>query len=77
MLLKQQVTELLNMDAATLSRIVRNSGYKSAKFDDCEFLGITNSGDFCYKAKYTEDSEYDFTKIYVWRDATGDFVAEF
>ena len=65
------------MDAATLSRIARNSGYKDAKFDNCEFVGITNSGDWCYKTSYYEDGAYDFTKIYVRRDDTGDFVADY
>ena len=77
MLLKQHVNELVNLDAAGLSRIVRQSGYKDAKFDECEFVGITNSGDFAYKASYYEDGAYDFTKIYVWRDAAGNYVAEF
>ena len=77
MLLKQHVNELVNLDAAGLSRIVRQSGYKDAKFDNCEFLGITNSGDFCYKTSYYEDGAYDFAKIYVWRDEAGNFVAEF
>lgn len=77
MLLKEHVNELVNLDAAGLSKIVRQSGYKDAKFDDCEFVGITNSGDFAYKASYYEDGAYDFTKIYVWRDANGEYVAEY
>jgi hypothetical protein len=77
MLLKSHVNELVNMDALTLSRIVRQSGYKDAKFDDCEFVGITNSGDFAYRASYYEDGAYDFTKIYVWRDVAGNYVAEY
>ena len=77
MLLKSHVNELVNMDAATLSRIARQSGYKDANFDDCEFVGITNGGDFTYKARYTEDGGNDFTKIYVWRDTTGNYVAEY
>lgn len=77
MLLKAHVEDLLNLTASQLSRIARNSGYKNAKFDDCEFVGITNSGDWCYKASYFEDGAYDFTKLYVWRDAAGNFVADY
>ena len=77
MLLKQHVNELVNLDAAGLSRIVRQSGYKDAKFDECEFVGITNGGDFAYRASYYEDGAYDFTKIYVRRDAAGNFVADY
>jgi hypothetical protein len=65
------------MDALTLSRIVRQSGYKDAKFDDCEFVGITNSGDFAYRASYYEDGAYDFTKLYVRRDPAGNYVADY
>lgn len=77
MLLKSHVNELVNMDALTLSRIVRQSGYKDAKFDDCEFVGITNSGDFAYRASYYEDGAYDFTKLYVRRDPAGNYVADY
>jgi hypothetical protein len=77
MLLRAHVEDLLNLTVQQLNRIVRNSGYKDAKFDDCEFVGITNSGDWCYKVSYYEDGGYDFAKIYVKRDTAGNFVAEF
>ena len=77
MLLKQHVNELVNMDAATLSRIVRQSGYKDAKFDECEFVGITNTGEFAYRASYYEDGREQFTKLFVWRDPAGNFVADY
>ncbi len=77
MLLKQNVLELVGMDATTLSRITRNSGYKDAKFDTCEFVGITNSGDFCYRVSYFEDGEQDFAKVYVKRTAANEYIADF
>ncbi len=77
MLLKHQVYELVNLNAEQLARIARSSGYKDAKFTDCEFVGITNGGDFCYKASYFEDGAYDFTKLYVWRDAAGNYIADY
>ena len=77
MLLKHNVLELVGMDATTLSRITRNSGYKDAKFDTCEFVGITNSGDFCYKVSYIDDGAQDFTKVYVWHDKAGNYVADY
>jgi hypothetical protein len=76
MLLKSHVNELVNMDADTLSRIARDSGYKDAKFLHCEFVGITNSGDFCYGVTY-KDYEYGACKVYVWRDAAGNYVADY
>jgi len=51
MLLKSHVNELVNMDAAGLSKIARQTGYKDATFLDCTFVGITNGGDFCYNVK--------------------------
>jgi len=77
MLLKHHVEELLTMNADKLARIARASGYTDAKFTDCEFVGITNSGDFAYKATYYEDGAYDFTKLYVWRDAAGNYIADY
>ncbi len=76
MLLKGHVEELLNMTAERLSKIARQTGYKDAKFLDCSFVGITNGGDFCYSVTY-KDYEYGACKVYVWRDASGDYVAEF
>jgi hypothetical protein len=77
MFLKQHVNELVNLNAAGLSIIVRQSGYKDAKFDTCEFVGITNSGEFAYKASYYEDGGYDFTKLYVRRDDAGNYIADY
>jgi len=77
MLLKQHVVELLNMDAAGLSKITRHTGYKDANFATCEFVGITNGGEFAYRASYYEDGIEQFTKLYVWRDAAGNYVAEY
>ena len=77
MLFKYQIEELLALDADGLARIARASGYKDAKFDHCEFVGITNSGDFAYKATYYEDGAYDFTKLFVWRDAAGNYIADY
>ena len=77
MLLKQHVNELVNMDAAGLSKITRHTGYKDANFATCEFVGITNGGEFAYKASYYEDGAYDFTKLYVRRDPAGNYVADY
>lgn len=77
MLLKAQVNKLVNMDAAGLSRIARDSGYKDANFLGCEFVGITNGGEFAYRASYYEDGREQFTKLYVWRDTAGNFTAEY
>jgi len=77
MLFKYQIEELLALDAAGLARIARASGYKDAKFDHCEFVGITNGGEFAYKASYYEDGAYDFTKLYVRRDPAGNYVADY
>ena len=77
MLLKSHIEELLNMDAAGLSRIARQTGYKDAKFLDCTFVGITNGGDFAYNVTYKDYGTYNSCKVYVKRDVTGDYVAEF
>ena len=77
MLLKEQVNELVNLNAARLSSIARQTGYKDANFRTCEFVGITNGGEFAYRASYYEDGREQFTKLYVWRDTAGNFVADY
>jgi hypothetical protein len=77
MLLKEQVNELVNLNAARLSSIARQTGYKDANFRTCEFVGITNGGEFAYKATYFEDGTDRLTKLFVWRDNNGNYVAEY
>ena len=76
MLLKHHVVELINLDAASLSRIARNTGYKDSNFDTCEFVGITNGGEFAYKASFKEDGVEQLTKLYVRRNLAGDYVLD-
>jgi len=76
MLLKGHVNELVNLTADELARIARQSGYKDAKFLHCEFVGITNGGDFCYSVTY-KDYEYGACKVYVRRNDAGNYVADY
>lgn len=79
MLLKSHVEELLTMTADKLTRIARQTGYTDAEFKTCEFVGITNSGDFAYKTTYFDfdANAVRLAKLYVWRDESGNYIAEY
>ena len=80
MILANEIKKYISLDAYDLTRILARSGYSMCSFESVEFLGITNSGDFCYKATYFDDGgtdEIETTKVFISKDATGDMVAEF
>ena len=56
---------LTNMPPVMLTEAIRQAGYKDDKFETSEFLGITNSGQFCYKVEFLEDNEFQEAKVFV------------
>ena len=79
MILATEVRRLQELDRYELSNILAQSGYRDMSFNSVNFLGITNSGDFCYSVKYycSHIGAEDTGKVYVSKSATGDFTAEF
>jgi len=51
-----------NLPPEHLTAIAVNSGYPCDRFESAEFLGLTNAGQFCYSATFTEDGEIQKTK---------------
>ena len=76
-----EINKLMNLDRFDLSRILARSGYTGCTFEDARFLGLTESGDFCYLVEYYDDAgtgESQADKVYIRRDkATGEMVADF
>jgi hypothetical protein len=79
MILATEVRRLQELDRYELSNILAQSGYTGQSFNSVKFLGITNSGDFCYSVTYFDDAGTgeETGKVYVNKSATGDFTAEF
>jgi hypothetical protein len=79
MILAEELTKLVTLDRYELSNILDLSGYKNMSFNSVKFLGLTNSGTFCYSVKYFDhhrDGEQT-SKVYVNKNTTGNLVADF
>ena len=57
-----------------LTRAAQNAGYDGATFTACKFLGITNGGQFCYRAVFPVKGGTDSTKVFLTYDHTEDKV---
>ncbi len=79
MILADELSKFATLDRYELSNILDRSGYKDCSFNSVKFLGLTNSGNFCYSVKYFDDQgEGEETgKVFVSKNTTGDIVAEF
>jgi hypothetical protein len=79
MILANELTKYIDLDRRELSNILARSGYKDCKFDSVKFVGLTNSGHFCYSVKYFNESiaSEHTAKVFVSKSATGDIAAEF
>jgi hypothetical protein len=81
MITPDTIKHLMSLDRFDIVRILDRSGYPMCAFEDAEFLGITESGDFCYTVSYYDEAgtgEAEQTRVYVRREkATGEIVAEF
>ena len=56
MILANTLTTLTTMDTKALARVLDASGYAMCSFKTAKFVGITNSGDFCYAVTYYDDN---------------------
>ena len=79
MILAEELTKLVTLDRYELSNILDLSGYKNMSFNSVKFLGLTNSGTFCYSVKYFDDhlDSEQTSKVYVNKNTTGNLVADF
>jgi len=56
---------LTTFSAPALTRAARDAGYKGPAFTSCKFLGITNGGEFCYRAVFLVKGGTDSTKVFL------------
>lgn len=57
-----------------LTKAAQNAGYRGPAFTSCKFLGITNGGQFCYRAVYPVENGTDSTKVFLNYDHAGNRV---
>ncbi len=54
-----------------------NSGYKKDKVTECQFLGMTNGGQFCYKIDYDNFGTREYRKAFLtYNPSTGTVSAD-
>jgi hypothetical protein len=77
MLTADKVKILTTMGATSLKMTLASSGYTGCAFKSAQFLGITNSGQFCYKVTYFDDAgtgEDEVGKVFVAYDYVNDRI---
>lgn len=80
MILAHEINKYATLDRHSIVKALARSGYTGVSFQEVEFLGVTRTGDFCYRATYHDEAgtgEEEVCNIYVNKNATGDMVAEF
>ena len=79
MILATELQKYINLDRYDLAKVLARSGYTGESFKSVNFIGLTNSGDFCYSVEYFDESgEGEATgKVYVSKSATGEMVADY
>lgn len=79
MILANEITKYTELDRYEISNILADSGYRGCSFNSVKFLGLTNSGNFCYSVKYFDDAGEgeETSKVFVSKNATGSMTAEF
>lgn len=81
MITAEKLNELTSMGPRALARVLDQSGYSMCAFENVQFLGITNGGQFCYAVTYYDEcgtGEEDVGKVFVKYDhSTGQMVADF
>lgn len=68
MVLAEDIKILSRFTAPALTRGIQLAGWKKDHFTRAQFLGITNSGQFCYSVTFKEDGETHKTKVFVDKD---------
>lgn len=79
MILAEDLNKYISLDRYELCNILERTGYLDMSLNSVKFLGLTNSGDFCYSIRYFDDANEgeQVGKVFVKKDTTGSMVAEF
>ena len=74
-----KLQELISHTPQTLATVLDFSGYTGAQFKSAEFIGITNSGQFCYKVMYHDESGTgeDVGKVFLTYKKDGSVIADY
>jgi hypothetical protein len=73
MITAEVLKQVTTLGPYALSRLLHTSGYRNARFETAEFVGITNGGEFAYSASFHDGEGTGRTvtaKVYVRYDQT-------
>lgn len=68
MIMADTLQYLSTLTPRHLTKILDASGYPMCSFETAKFLGLTNSGEFCYKVTYFDEAgtgENEVGKVFV------------
>jgi hypothetical protein len=77
MLTAQQVQTLIALTAEDLTKAIRRAGYKKDTLHNTEFVGLTNGGQFAYKAHWIEGGEEKRCMVFASINDLGQVVADY
>ena len=76
MITAKTIRRLSSYNDMSLTRAIHDSGHRDDCIFDSEFVGITNTGRFCYKIRFREDGELLDGKVFLSED-DGRIIAEY
>jgi hypothetical protein len=79
MITAEKLQTLTSFTPEALARALAVSGYRGCEFQTARFLGLTNSGQFCYAVTfYNEELEEDDQgKVYLTHNTDGSIAADY
>lgn len=76
MITAKTIRRLSSYNDMSLTRAIHDSGHRDDCIFDSEFVGITNTGKFCYKIRFREDGKMHDSKVFL-SEEDGRIIAEY
>ena len=74
MITAEKLKLLTSLTPTGLTQFLQSSGYKRDRVTECQFLGLTNAGQFCYKIDYDNFGTKEYRKAFLSYNPTEDRV---
>lgn len=74
MITAKKLQTLITLTPAELTKFLKSSGYKRDTVTECQFLGLTNGNQFCYKIDYDNFGVKEYRKAFLTYNPAQDQV---
>ena len=74
MITAEKLKLLTTLTPTGLTQFLKSSGYKKDTVTECQFLGLTNGNQFCYKIDYDNFGVKEYRKAFLTYNPTEDRV---